>query len=161
MIFLSHTKNDKPVIEEIAIRLKAIFPDDEIFYDAWSIQPGDGIIDMMNKGLAKCRLFLFFVSKNSLASKMVELEWQNALFMATKGKIKVIPIKMDDCLMPPILLQSYYIDLFGQGIEVALRQIVDVISGGNIFRPGPQEFSNLRAYAYEIEGTTIVEAIGT
>lgn len=157
MIFLSHNRNDKPVVEQIAIRLKDVFGQDKVFYDSWSIQPGDGIVDRMNEGLGDCELFLFFVSKNSLQSKMVELEWQNALIKATQGKTKIIPVKMDDCMMPPILMQSLYIDLFGQGLEVALRQILDVTSGKNTFQGGPQEFSNLRAYTYNSEGKTIVE----
>lgn len=121
------------------------------------MQPGDGIIDKMNDGLANCRLFLFFVSKNSLQSEMVKLEWQNALLKATKGQTKIIPVKMDDCLMPPILMQSLYIDLFGQGLEIALRQIIDVILGKNTFSPGPQAFSNLRAYAYEKDEAIYIE----
>ncbi|MDP1720740.1 MAG: toll/interleukin-1 receptor domain-containing protein [Candidatus Nanopelagicaceae bacterium] len=157
MIFLSHTSVDKPVVEEIAVRLRDIFPSHEIFYDSWSIQPGDGIIDRMNEALAQCKLFLFFVSKHSLQSKMVELEWQNALYKATKGEMKIVPVKMDDCFMPVLLTQNLYIDLYGQGIEVALRQIIDVISGGNTFRPGTQEFSNLRAYSHKESNSTIVE----
>ncbi|MCG7654364.1 toll/interleukin-1 receptor domain-containing protein [Alteromonas sp. Cnat2-8] len=157
MIFLSHNYNDKPVVEQIAIRLKELFGQDKVFYDAWSIQPGDGIIDRMNQGLGDCELFLFFVSKNSLQSKMVELEWQNAVIKASQGKTKIIPVKLDDCMMPPILMQSLYIDLYGQGLEVALRQVVDVTSGRNTFQKGPQEFSNMRAYAYQKEGKTYVE----
>ncbi len=148
MIFLSHTRKDKPIVEQFAIRLRQAFGQDKVFYDSWSIQPGDGIIDKMNEGLKQCQLFLFFVSKNSLQSKMVELEWQNAVIKATKGKTKIIPVKLDDCLMPPILLQTLYIDLFGQGLEVALRQVLDVVSGESTFAPGPQQFSNLRAYTY-------------
>lgn len=148
---------DKPVVEEIAIRLRTFFPAKDIFYDSWSIQPGDGIIDRMNDALAQCKLFLFFVSKNSLQSKMVELEWQNALYAATKGGMKIVPVKMDDCFMPILLTQNLYIDLYGQGIEVALRQIVDVISGGNTFRPGVQAFSNLRAYSRQESDSTMVE----
>lgn len=157
MIFLSHNYKDKPVVEQIAVRLRQLFGQEQVFYDAWSIQPGDGIIDKMNQGLGDCELFLFFVSKNSLQSKMVELEWQNAVIKASQGKTKIIPVKMDDCMMPPILMQSLYIDLYGQGLEVALRQIVDVTSGRNTFQRGPQEFSNLRAYTYEKDGKTIVE----
>ncbi|ENO3976372.1 toll/interleukin-1 receptor domain-containing protein [Aeromonas veronii] len=157
MIFLSHNYNDKPVVEQIAIRLMQLFGQDKVFYDSWSIQPGDGIIDKMNKGLGDCELFLFFVSKNSLQSKMVELEWQNAVMKSSQGKTKIIPVKLDDCMMPPILMQSLYIDLFGQGLEVALRQIVDVTSGRNTFQKGPQEFSNMRAYTYQKDGYTYVE----
>ena len=157
MIFLSHNSKDKVLVEQIALRLKDIFGQDSVFYDSWSIQPGDGIIDKMNEGLATCKLFLFFVSKNSLQSNMVKLEWQNAVLKAARGEVKIIPVKLDDCFMPPILLQNLYIDLFGQGLEVAIRQIVDVSQGRNTFNKGPQEFSNLRAYAYQDGETTVIE----
>lgn len=155
MIFISHTHADKPVVEQIALRLRSIFGQDKVFYDSWSIQPGDGIIDRMNEALGDCQLFLFCVSKNSLQSRMVGLEWQNAILRATQGRTKLIPIKLDDCLMPPILLQSLYVDLFGQGLDIAMRQIVDITTGNNTFRPGPQQFSNLRAYK-RIEGDKII-----
>ena len=157
MIFLSHNYKDKPVVEQVALRLVQLFGVDRVFYDSWSIQPGDGIIDKMNQGLADCQLFLFFVSKNSLQSKMVELEWQNAVMKATRGEAKIIPVKLDDCMMPLVLLQTLYVDLFGQGLDVALTQIVDITSGRNIFKPGPQEFSNLRAIVREEDGVLVVE----
>ncbi|HEM8495979.1 toll/interleukin-1 receptor domain-containing protein [Burkholderia multivorans] len=157
MIFLSHNYKDKPIVEQFALKLREIFPEDEIFYDSWSIQPGDGIVSRMNEGLANCKLFLFFVSKNSLASKMVELEWQNAVIKATQGKTKIVPLKIDECMMPPILLQTLYIDLFGQGLDVALRQVLEVAKGQNTFKAGPQEFHNVRAHAYEKEGSVLVE----
>lgn len=157
MIFISHTHLDKPIVEEIALRLRDIFGQEKVFYDSWSIQPGDGIMDKMNKGLDDCEIFLFCISKNSLQSKMVTLEWQNGLMKTTRWKAKFIPIKIDDCFMPPILLQSLYIDLFGQGIEVALRQIVDVTTWKNTFQNPTQGFSNLRAYKYDENGKIIIE----
>lgn len=150
MIFLSHNHKDKAIVEQIAVRLRDIFSQDEIFYDSWSMQPGDGIIDKMNEGITDCKVFLFFVSKNSLQSNMVKLEWQNALYKATKGETKIIPVKLDDCLMPQILMQNIYIDLYNNGLEVALRQIFDVVSGKNTFRNGIQTFSNLKAYMYKV-----------
>lgn len=157
MIFISHNQKDKVIVEQIALRLREAFGQEQVFYDSWSIQPGDGIVDKMNEGLRDCRLFLFFVSKNSLQSEMVKLEWQNAVMKAAGGQAKIIPVKLDDCLMPPILVQSLYIDLFGNGLEVAIRQIVDVLSGRNTFSPGPQQFSNVRAYMYKEGESTIIE----
>lgn len=146
MIFISHTTKDKPIVEPIAIKLASIFGRDRVFYDSWSIQPGDGIIDKMDSGLLECKFFFFFVSKNSLLSKMVSLEWQNAILKATKGEAKVIPVKIDDCLMPAILLQSLYIDIYGKGIEVGIRQMVDMISGKNVFKPQYQTYENIRGH---------------
>jgi hypothetical protein len=59
MIFLSHTHADKPVVEPVALQLSEIFGMQNVFYDSWSIQPGDGIIDKMNEGLTAPD-FVFF-----------------------------------------------------------------------------------------------------
>ncbi len=157
MIFVSHTHVDKPVVEPFAIKLREVFGEDSVFYDSWSIQPGDGIIDRMNAGLSEASVVFFFVSKQSLQSKMVELEWQNALLAATKEEIRLVAVKLDDCLMPPVLLQSLYIDAFGQGPEVATRQLVDVANGKSVFEPAP-EFHNIRAkVSIGSDGVTLVE----
>ena len=74
MIFISHTAKDKAIVEPIALRLAQVYGQNNVFYDSWSIQPGDGIIDKMNEGLTNCKFFFFFVSKNSLQSNMFKLE---------------------------------------------------------------------------------------
>ena len=51
MIFISHTAKDKTIVEPIALRLAQVYGQNNVFYDSWSIQPGDGIIDKMNEGL--------------------------------------------------------------------------------------------------------------
>lgn len=157
MIFLSHNHKDKTLVEQIAIRLNNIFGQDQVFYDSWSIQPGEGIIDKMNDGLSSCKLFFFFVSGNSLQSKMVQLEWQNAVLKCIGGDCKLIPVKLDNCSMPAILLQNLYIDLYNSGLEVALRQIVDISKGLNTFSPVKQNFSNLQAYKYQNSESIVIE----
>lgn len=107
MIFLSHNFKDKVIVEPIALRLREIFAQDKVFYDSWSIQPGNGIIDKMNEGLTQCKLFFFFVSNNSLLSEMVKLEWQNALLKMTNGQTKIIPIRLDNCIIPAISCNLY------------------------------------------------------
>lgn len=157
MIFVSHTAADKPVVEPFAIKLREVFGEESVFYDSWSIQPGDGIVDRMNAGLGEASVVFFFVSKNSLQSKMVELEWQNALLAATKAELRLVAVKLDDCLMPPVLLQSLYIDVFGQGPDVATRQLIDVAEGKSVFSPAP-EFHNIRGkVTVEHDGSVLVE----
>ncbi|MGU9937580.1 toll/interleukin-1 receptor domain-containing protein [Empedobacter brevis] len=146
MIFLSHNFKDKPIVEPIAVKLSTVYGMNNVFYDSWSMQPGEGIIDKMNEGLEQCKFFFFFVSKNSLASNMVKLEWQNALYKATQNAAKLIPVKLDDCLMPAILTQTLYIDVFGKGLEFGLRQIIDVINNKNTFTATEQTYENVRGY---------------
>jgi len=144
MIFLSHNHADKPIVRQIAQTLEKAYGRDNVFYDEWSIQPGDSIISKMNTGIEKCKYFFFFVSENSLKSKMVELEWQAAIIKLASG-IKFIPIRLDKSLLPAILTQRLYIDLYNNGLDFATRQIIDVVNGENTYRP-QNNFSNLVAY---------------
>ena len=86
MIFISHNGKDKEVVAPFAHKLAEIFGIKNVFYDSWSIRPGDGIIDKMNEGLENCKFFFFFISKNSLESEMVKLEWQNAIIKKNKRR---------------------------------------------------------------------------
>ncbi len=156
MIFISHNHADKPVVEPVALRLAEIFGEDKVFYDSWSIQPGDGIIDKMNDGLAAPDFVFFFVSAKSLASGMVKLEWQNALLKATKGHTRLIPIRVDGTDMPPILLQSLYIDMFSEGLEATIHQIASVAQGLSSFTPQHIGFSNL-TYTHTVDGAGAVD----
>lgn len=142
-IFLSHNHNDKPLVEAVALKLAGIFGHDQVFYDSWSIKPGDGIIDQMNKGLEAPEFVFFFVSGSSLASGMVKLEWQNALYAASKGKTRIVPVRIDGSEMPPVLKQTLFIDMHTVGLEAAIAQIVGVSQGNASFTPQHQGFSNL------------------
>lgn len=154
-IFLSHNHNDKPLVEATAIKLADIFGKDQVFYDSWSIRPGDGIIDQMNKGLEAPEFVFFFVSANSLASGMVKLEWQNALYAATKGKTRLIPVRVDGCDMPAVLRQTLFIDMHAIGLDAAIAQIVDVSQGNASFTPQHQGFSNLTYSATTLADGTV------
>lgn len=128
MIFLSHNYKDKDVVEPIAVKLREIYGQENVFYDSWSIKPGESIIGKMDEGLSKCKWFFFFISNNSLKSSMVELEWQSALYKATKEGIKFIPIKIDDCYPPQILTNTLYLDMYVNGFDNTLRNICDLIN---------------------------------
>ena len=169
MIFLSHNHADKPLIEQVELRLADAFGQTNVFYDSWSIQPGEGIIDRMSDALGQCTHFFFFVSANSLKSRMVSLEWQNALFKATHGQCKLIPVRCDSSEMPPIMAQSLYVDLFTVGLDAALAQIADVVRGHNTYRAPSQSFSNLvfsvsgsdKELVVEIKAKHFLEPIGS
>lgn len=156
MIFISHNSKDKTVVEPFAHKLAEIYGIENIFYDSWSIKPGDGIIDKMNEGLEKCKFFFFFISKNSLESEMVKLEWQNAIIKKTKGETRFIPVRLDSSLIPPILFQTLYINLYEHGLDVAIRQSIDVISDNNQNITNSQ-FFNLQAKISKNNNTITIE----
>lgn len=142
-IFLSHNHQDKPLVEPVAVKLASIFGHEKVFYDSWSIHPGDGIIEKMNQGLDAPDFVFFFVSQASLASEMVKLEWQNALYEASRGKTKIVPIRIDGSDMPAVLRQTLFIDMYMNGLEAAIAQIVSVAQGDASFTRQHEGFSNL------------------
>ena len=76
-----------------------------------------------------------------------------------KGEARIIPVKLDDCLMPAVLLQTLYIDYSGYGPENAIRQMVDVISGASTYRPDAPAagFHNVRAHLSQASGKVTLE----
>lgn len=89
MIFISYNHQDEQLVDMVARRLELEFGRNNIFYDKWSMQPGDSIIGKMNEGLENFTTFFFFLSPNSLTSDMVKKEWQSALKKSSRSKIKV------------------------------------------------------------------------
>lgn len=154
-IFLSHNHHDKPIVEAVAQKLATIFGQDQVFYDSWSIRPGDGIIDMMNKGLGTSEFVFLFVSACSLASSMVQLEWQNALYSAINNETRLIPIRIDDSDMPPVLRQILFIDMYTMGPEATIDKIVGLIQGDELFTPQYQNFSNLTYSLAKLENGSV------
>lgn len=157
MIFLSHNFHDKTIVRQIAETLEQRYGKNKVFYDEWSIQPGDSIIQKMDEGLSGCKYFFFFISENSLRSRMVELEWQSALIKKVREDIKFIPVRIDRCIIPQILTHTLYVDLFSQGLEVAKRQIIDVINGTNTYQNNENGFHNIVGYISQEDKKVMVE----
>lgn len=144
-IFISYNHQDKILVDTIARRLEIEFGRNNIFYDAWSMQPGDSIIGKMDSGLSDFTAFFFFVSPNSLQSNMVKLEWQTALNRATNNNLKFVAVKIADCSMPAILTDKLYIDLYGEGLDSAVEKIRCVIKGKNTYTP-LEDVKNIQAF---------------
>ena len=149
-IFISYNHNDKVLIDTVARRLELEFGRNNIFYDAWSLQPGDSIIGSMDAGLSEFTTFFFFVSPASLNSNMVKLEWQVALNRAINNNLKFVAVRITDCTMPTILTDKLYIDLYGDGLDSAIEKMRCVIKGENSYTP-LDDIQNLQAFIKQVD----------
>lgn len=140
--FLSHSRCDKDCVRDIAARLA----DDgiRVWFDEWTIQPGENIPAAIEDGLQRSRLVLLFVSRDALESDWVSLERQTATFRDPLNKAqRFIPIKLDEA-MPPDTLRSFrHIDWES---DDSYEEIRNACAGGeariaevtyhNVFTPG-------------------------
>lgn len=134
-IFISYNHKDQILVDMIARRLEFEFGRNNIFYDAWSMQPGDSIIGKMNEGLSEFTTFFLFVSPDSLDSSMVSLEWQTALNRAVNNDLKFVAVRLADCNIPTILSDKLYIDLYGDGLDSAIERMKRITKNENCYIP--------------------------
>lgn len=135
MIFISYNHKDQRLVDMVARQLELSFGRNSIFYDRWSMKPGDSIIGKMNEGLEQYTTFFYFLSGNSRESNMVTREWQSALMSSVNSDLKFVPIRLDDCAPPVIMKDLLYIDLYGIGIDEAIFQMKAVVNQENNYKP--------------------------
>jgi hypothetical protein len=154
--FISHAHSDKPVVEPYAIAAAEEISRENVFYDSWSVQPGDGIVNEMNTALERCTNFFLFMSTASLTSEMVKLEWQTGVFRRARDGMRLVPVRLDGSTPPALLLQLRYIDAFAHGEAAAIEELRQVLRGDEVFtRSTPVE--NLVAQAtHQSDGAATV-----
>lgn len=159
-IFISYNHNDAKLVDMVSRRLELEFGRNNIFYDAWSIQPGESIIGKMNEGLESFTTFFFVLSPSSLTSKMVSLEWQTALNRAVNNDLKFVAVRIADCNPPAILSDKLYIDLYGEGLDSAVEKMKCVIKSESTYKP-LEDVQNLIATATMKDSKTFSFTIET
>lgn len=149
MIFISYQHEDIDFVGDIAQTLKDAYGAKNVFFDEWSIKPGETIVNKMNTGIEECKFFLFFITHNSLQSNMVNLEWTSALMKRSKEDMEFIPIRAENVDVPAILRGIKYLDLSSNGIEATKIQIREIIEERETNNRYPT-FKNLVAYGLKV-----------
>jgi hypothetical protein len=154
LIFLSHKHEDKEFVGVFAQTLKEMYGEENVFFDDWSIRPGENIIEKMEKGLEECKFFFFFITENSLQSEMVTLEWTTAIKERSKRNIQFIPVRADNVSVPLIISTLKYLDLYNNGMDITLTQMRDIIEDDIKTREYPT-FNNLQAFVVQEDKDTL------
>src|SRR5262245_16290156 len=107
-VFLSHSSNDKPVVRELAERLKA--GGVRVWFDEWEIRPGDSIAAKIEDGLERSRILVFCMSASAFGSDWARLESQTFRFRDPLNRDRrFIPLRLDDAPMKGSLAQFLYV----------------------------------------------------
>ncbi len=71
-VFLSHSAKDKPIVRELANRLKK--DKLRVWFDEWELKPGDSIPAKIEEGLEGSRVLVLCMSANAFGSEWAQLE---------------------------------------------------------------------------------------
>lgn len=138
-IFISYSRSDSKIADAVVAALDAAGL--KVWLDRREIQIGQSFVAAMNEGLAEASYLLFLASPASLASHWVETEWTSAL---AKRDIVVIPLKVAECEMPPILRSLVYVDM-SRDLQQGLTELLTFLRREQrpAFTPGTSRGSNL------------------
>lgn len=152
-IFLSHAHEDKDLVGQVAEELRSVFGQDKIFYDSWSMKPGESLIGKMSDGLQSCSHFFLFMSEISLKKPMVRLEWHNGLIGALKDNSAFIPVRIDNISPPAILTTTLYLDMYNRGLPQTIEDMKSLIDGHGLYNPSKlKPFNNFEVYLERYNG---------
>ncbi|ABW27178.1 TIR domain-containing protein [Acaryochloris marina] len=108
-VFLSHSAKNKDVVRKIAERLKSAGV--KVWFDEWSIRPGDSIPAKIEEGLEQSRVLVLCMSAEAFGSDWAQLESYTFRFKDPLNKDRrFIPLRLDDATIRGSLAQFSYID---------------------------------------------------
>jgi len=119
--FISYSHKDEKFVDKLMIDLTVA--NLNATYDRWVLKVGDSLIEKIVTDISSSSYFIVVISHHSINSNWVKKELSIAL---EKNKIKVIPIKIDNCPTPLILKDRIYIDFqywYFNGFQKLLESI--------------------------------------
>lgn len=130
-VFFSHASEDKPLVEQVFLRVGQRFPDIKGWLDKYEILGGDDLIEKVHAGIESADKFLIFLSPNSIDKPWVRTELRKALADEISG-VKpefIIPIKVGHIShFPPFLESRFYIDIESKTEEEWMLDIYSAIT---------------------------------
>lgn len=107
-VFVSHASEDKErFVVPFATKLRENGV--EAWLDKWEMLPGDSLVDkIFEEGLKGASAVIIVLSKFSVVKPWVREEINNAFVKRIQGKVKLIPVVIDDCVIPEALSSTLY-----------------------------------------------------
>lgn len=109
-VFLSHSHLDKVIARQIYLELtRHSFV---CWFDEAELSPGDSLIQKIEAAIDSVDYLVVLLSRASIASPWVQKELRSVLVEEIAGgRIRVIPVQIEDCDVPRFLKDKLYLDL--------------------------------------------------
>ena len=128
-VFLSHNSKDKDLVRAMAQRLQVSGL--KVWFDEWSIKPGDDIYLKVENGLEYSRILILCLSTNAINSDWVKLERSTAIFRdPTNSNRRFIPVLIEECELPDTIKRYRHID-HRNASDFSFKEILAACGKGN------------------------------
>jgi DNA-binding NtrC family response regulator/predicted Ser/Thr protein kinase len=136
--FISYSSHDKDFASRLCNDLTLY--DVDVWFDDWSIRPGDSITKAIQEGLRISDFVLLLISVSAIESNWAEEELNSSLFSAVStGKPKLVPLLIEQCDVPPLLRHRKYLDFTSASdYESSLDKLVTLLYSETASAPPPQ-----------------------
>lgn len=123
-IFLSHSSADKPFARRLANRLERAGI--AVWIDEAELNVGDSLLHKIADAIDKADYVAAIISSHSVQSSWVQKELQLAMTKEIHGQeVVVLPIKIDDCVLPSFLTDKLYADFTpGDNFDSEVRRLI-------------------------------------
>lgn len=128
--FISHTFDDKELYARpLARKLRELGIN--AWLDEWEIKPGDKLVQkIFETGIEQMDAFIVVLSKSSVEKPWVKAELDVAVVRNIEKLMRLIPVKVDDCVVPTALVGHVYLSTDKDGgIEEIAKKIADTLHG--------------------------------
>ena len=122
-VFISHSSKDKRFVR----KLKEDLNENSIstWFDEDQLKVGDSLLEKLEDSIEDSTHFMIILSPHSVKSQWVKCELENAIEINQK----IIPIKYQDCKIPPELKKYLHLDLSNEIVEIK-GDIVEFTTSG-------------------------------
>ena len=123
-VFLSHSSKDKPVVHNIAQRLRA--DGLQVWLDEWEIKAGDSIPAKLEEGLERSRVLVLCMSEHAFGAEWPKLEASTFRFRdPLNNERRFIPLRLDEAPVKNSLGQYVCINWLPQEHEASYAKLLE------------------------------------
>lgn len=128
LVFLSHNSGDKDLARDLGLHIQLCGAG--VWFDEWRIRAGDSVPGRLNEGLSAFTEFVLIWSEHASRSDWVRAELETAISRGLErgGDARIIPIRLDEAPLPPLLTRLRWIDL-RNAREINLREVAQEVLG--------------------------------